>query len=81
MLQEKALPALQMFVARQLRGDGDSLLAKIDLPGKIENAVEKMDMKQLHHFVVQASNDNLTVLQVLGFFLGGAAGVIMAFVL
>ena len=81
MLQEKALPALQLYVVRQLRGDGDSLLAKIDLPGKIENAVDKMNMKELHHFVVKASNDNLTLLQVFGFVLGAAAGVIMALVL
>lgn len=81
MLQEKALPALQLYVVKQLRGGGDTLLAKIDLPGKIENAVEKMDMEQLHHFVVRASDDNLTVLQVLGFFLGAAAGVITSFVL
>ena len=81
MLQEKALQALQLYVVRQLRGDGDSLLAKIDIPGKIEDAVDKMNMKQLHHFVVKASNDNLTVLQVFGFFLGAAAGVIMALVL
>ena len=81
MLQEKALPALQLYVVRQLRGDGDSLLAKIDIPGKIEDAVDKMNMKELHHFVVKASNDNLTVLQVFGFFLGAAAGVIMALVL
>ena len=81
MLQEKALPALQLYVVRQLRGDGDTLLAKINLPGKIENAVDRMDMKQLHRFVVRASNDNLTVLQILGFFLGGAAGAVMAFVL
>lgn len=81
MLQEKALPALQLYVVRQLRGDGDSLLAKIDIPGKIEDAVDKMNMKELHQFVVKASNDNLTVLQVFGFFLGAAAGVIMALVL
>ncbi len=81
MLQEKALPALQLYVVRQLRGDGDSLLAKIDIPGKIEDAVDKMNMKELHQFVVKASNDNLTVLQVFGFILGAAAGVIMALVL
>ena len=81
MLEEKALPALQLYVVRQLRGDGDSLLAKIDIPGKIEDAVDKMNMKELHQFVVKASNDNLTVLQVFGFFLGAAAGVVMALVL
>ena len=81
MLEEKALPALQLYVVRQLRGDGDSLLAKIDIPGKIEDAVDKMNMEELHHFVVKASNDNLTVLQVFGFFLGAAAGVVMALVL
>ena len=81
MLQEKALPALQLYVVKQLRGEGDTLLTKIDLPGKIENAVDKMNMEQLHHFVVQASNDNLTLLQILGFFLGAAAGLIMSFVI
>jgi len=81
MLQEKALPALQLYVVRQLRGEGNSLLTKVDLPGKIEDAVDKMNTKQLHQFVIQASNNNLTVLQILGFFLGGAAGVIMAFVI
>ena len=81
MLEEKALPALQLYVVRQLRGDGDSLLAKINISGKIEDAVDRMNMKQLHHFVVKASNDNLTILQVFGFFLGAAAGVIMALVL
>ena len=81
MLREKALPALQLYVVRQLRGDGGSLLAKIDIPGKIEDAVDKMNMPELHHFVVKASNDNLTLLQVFGFILGGAAGMIMALVL
>ncbi len=78
MLQEKALPALQLYVVKQLRGDGNSLLAKVDIPGKIEDAIDKMNMAELHHFVVQASNDNLTLLQILGFFLGGVAGIIMA---
>ncbi len=81
MLQEKALPALQLYVVKLLRGDGNNLLEKVNLPGKIEDAVDKMNMEQLHHFVVQASNNNLTVLQILGFFLGGAAGLIMAFVI
>ena len=81
MLREKALPALQLYVVKQLRGDGGTLLAKVDIPGRIEKAVDDMDVAELHRFVVQASNDNLTLLQVLGFFLGGIAGVLMALVL
>ena len=81
MLREKALPALQLYVVKQLRGDGGSLLAKVDLPGRIEKAVDDMNVEELHRFVVQASNDNLTLLQVLGFFLGGIAGVVMALVM
>ena len=81
MLQEKALPAIQLYVVKLLRGDSNSLLARIDIPGKIENAVDKMDMEQLHHFVIQASNDNLTLLQIFGFFLGAAAGIIMSLVI
>ena len=78
MLREKALPSLQLFVVKQLRGDSDSFLAKMDIPGRIEKSVCDMDVKELHRFVVQASNDNLTLLQVFGFFLGGIAGVVMA---
>ena len=81
MLREKALPTLQLYVIRQLRGGGDTLLAKVDIPGRIEKAVDDMDVRELHRFVVQASNDNLTLLQVLGFFLGGIAGVVMALVM
>ena len=81
MLQEKALPGIQLYVVKQLRGDSDSLLARIDIPGKIENAVDNMDMEQLHHFVIQASNDNLTLLQIFGFVLGAAAGIIMSLVI
>lgn len=81
MLQEDALPAVQLFVIKQLRGHGDTIMAEFDIPGEIEKAVDGMDMDQLERFVKQASNDNLTLLQVFGFFLGGAAGLIMAFVL
>ena len=81
MLREKALPALQYHVVTQLHGDGGALIAKLDIPGKIKNAVDGMDMHELHKFVVQASNDNLTWLQIFGFFLGMIAGGIMAFLL
>ena len=81
MLREKTLPALQLYVIRQLRGGGGTLLAKVDIPGRIEKAVDDMNVEELHRFVVQASNDNLTLLQVLGFFLGGIAGVVMALVI
>ncbi|MBQ4107709.1 MAG: DUF445 family protein [Lentisphaeria bacterium] len=81
MLEEKALPTVQFYVVKQLRGGRGSLLEKIDIPGKIEKAVDNMDMKQLHEFILQASNNNLTILQVLGFVLGAVAGFFMAFVI
>ena len=65
MLQEKALPALQLYIVRLLRNDGENLLEKFEISKEIENAVGRMDMAQLHRFVVQASNDNLTVLRVI----------------
>jgi len=81
LLREKGLPLLQLYVVKTLRDDSSGLLAKVDLPGTIRKAVNDMKMKELHKFVVQASNDNLTLLQIFGFFLGGAAGAILAFVL
>ena len=79
LIQEKALPVLQLLVIKVLRGEGSGLLAKFDVPGQIEKAVNDMKLPELHKFVIQASNDNLTLLQVFGFFLGAAAGAIMAF--
>ena len=79
LIQEKALPLLQLLVVKVLRGEGNDLLARFDVPAQIEKAVDEMKMPELHKFVIQASNDNLTLLQVLGFFLGAAAGAVMAF--
>ncbi len=79
LVEEKVLPVLQLLVVKVLRGEGNGLLAKFDVPGEIEKAVNGMKVPELHKFVIQASNDNLTLLQVLGFFLGAAAGAVMAF--
>lgn len=79
LVEEKVLPVLQLLVVKVLRGEGNGLLAKFDVPGEIEKAVNGMKIPELHKFVIQASNDNLTLLQVLGFFLGAAAGAVMAF--
>lgn len=79
LLREKGLPLLQIYVVKTLRDESSGLLAKVDLPGKIRNEVNGMKMEELHRFVVQASNDNLTILQIFGFFLGAVAGAILAF--
>lgn len=81
LVREKALPVLQLLAVKILRGEGNDLLAKFDVPGQIEKAVDGMKIPELHKFVIQASNDNLTLLQVLGFFLGAAAGALMAIAL
>ena len=80
LLREKGLPLLQLYVVTTLRDDSSGLLAKVDLPGTIRKAVNDMNMKELHKFVLQASNDNLTLLQIFGFFLGAIAGAVLAFV-
>jgi len=79
LVEKKALPVLQLLVVKVLRGEGNSLLERFDISGEIEKAVDGMKIPELHKFVIQASNDNLTLLQVLGFFLGAAAGALMVF--
>ncbi len=78
-IEKRFLPAIQSFVDRHLeRGGKDKILGWLDLEGRIERSVNGLDVRELHEMVNRVSSDQLTYIQVLGYFLGGIAGVGLA---
>ena len=75
----KLVPHAQVFVSKKLRQDGHLLISKLDLSGKIESSVKKMNMAELHQMINHASGKHLTIIQLLGYLLGALAGFLLIF--
>ena len=75
----KLLPYLQKLIEQELAVHSDEVIARLDLPGRIERAVNGLDPAEAHSLVNQVSGRELTLLQVLGYFLGAIAGFLMIF--
>ncbi len=55
------------------------ILAKINLQGRLQTAVDAMDMKEFHDMVGKVSAKHLGAIQVLGYILGALAGGLLLF--
>ena len=75
----KLVPHAQVFVSKKLRQAGHLLISKLDLSGKIESSVKKMNMAELHQMINHASGKHLTIIQLLGYLLGALAGFLLIF--
>ncbi len=53
------------------------ILAKINLRGRLQTAVDAMDMKEFHDMVGEVAAEHLGAIQVLGYILGALAGGLM----
>ena len=78
-LEEKVLPYLQGLLEQELTEHSEEIVARLDLPGRIEKAVNSMEPSEAHQLINQVSGRELTLLQVLGFVLGAIAGLLMIF--
>ncbi len=78
-VEHKLLPLVQSFILHRLKHEKDSIILKLDLPGKIENSVSNMDVGELHRMILRAADNNLTVIQLLGYALGALAGLLLIF--
>ena len=76
---EKMLPYLQQLIEQELSAHSEEIVARLDLPGRIERAVNGLDPAEAHRLINQVSGRELTLLQVLGYFLGAIAGFLMIF--
>ena len=78
-VSKSVVPLAQVFVSKKLRQDGNLLISKLDLSGKIESSVKKMNMAELHQMINHASGKHLTIIQLLGYLLGALAGFLLIF--
>ncbi|MEG2075082.1 MAG: DUF445 family protein [Victivallaceae bacterium] len=79
-IDNQILPLVQSFILHQLKKEKQNIIRNLDLSGKIESAISQMDIKQFHAMILRASDDNLTLIQLLGYFLGALAGGLLIFV-
>ena len=70
-----AKPHIQMYV------ESDKFMKivreNIDIAGRVESSMSKMDIKALHKMVNSVADDQLGAIQVLGYFLGVVIGTIL----
>ena len=78
-IAKRLLPYLQKLIEQELTAHSDEIIARLDLSGRIENAVNGLDPAEAHSLINQVSGRELTLLQVLGYFLGALAGLLMIF--
>lgn len=52
------------------------ILEKLDIQGRIQSAVDKMDVAEFHGMINEVAAQHLGAIQVLGYLLGAAAGAL-----
>lgn len=70
------MPALRKRLGGYIAENGDKMLASFDLPGRIEKEVNAMDMASFHAMLDRLMAQHLSAIQVLGYILGAAVGLL-----
>ena len=78
--ETEVLPAVKSFLLHQIKRNQNEIIAGLDLPGRIEKAILEQKPQEVHELVNRLSGEHLVLLQLLGFLLGGIAGVLLVFV-
>ena len=79
-IEKNAVPYLREQIEPMLADRAEEIAATLDLSGRIESAVNGLKVPDMHQTVLEVAGNELLWLQVLGFFLGGVAGALMAVV-
>ena len=78
--EAEVLPVVKSFLLHQIKRNQNEIIAGLDLPGRIEKAILEQKPEEVHELVNRISGEHLVLLQLLGFLLGGIAGVLLVFV-
>ena len=78
--ETEVLPAVKGFLLHQIKRNQSEIIAGLDLPGRIEKAILEQKPQEVHELVNRISGEHLVLLQLLGFLLGGIAGLLLVFV-
>ena len=80
MFETEVLPTVKGFLLHQIKRNQSEIIAGLDLPGRIEKAILEQKPQEVHELVNRISGEHLVLLQLLGFLLGGIAGLLLVFV-
>jgi uncharacterized membrane protein YheB (UPF0754 family) len=82
-LAHEALPEAKPYVTAWLEqeGGGQYVAEKFDISSRVRDAINELEIEDVHGMVNKVSGNELGAIQVLGFVLGGIAGCLMAGVL
>ena len=78
-VREQILPGVRVFLLQQIRRNKDAIVAGLDLPGHIRKSILGLDPENVHRLVGEVSGEELGMIQLLGFILGGIAGFLLVF--
>lgn len=78
-VREQMLPAIRVFLLLQIRRNKDAIIAGLDLPGHIRKSILSLKPESIHELVARVSGEELGLIQLLGFVLGGFAGFLIVF--
>ena len=76
-LEQRMLPLLQELILKRLEQEKLTIVEKFRLPEKIQNSVEKLEMRELHSIINKVSGEHLVAIQLLGYVLGAIAGALL----
>ncbi len=79
-VREQVLPGIRVFLQVQIRRNKETIIAGLDLPGHIRRSILDLKPKAVHELVEEVSSEELGMIQILGFVLGGLAGFVLVFV-
>ncbi len=78
-VEQEILPAARKSIGKYLRGDGKAaIIARLNLAERIERAVCEQDIGKFHRMIGTIADEHLIAIQVLGYLLGGIAGLLLA---
>jgi uncharacterized membrane protein YheB (UPF0754 family) len=77
-LAEEAIPTARPHIVQWLEAEGSHLFAaRFDVAGRVQEAILELRVEDVHRMVDDVSGSELGAIQVLGFVLGAATGLVM----
>lgn len=75
-VEKDALPGAKQYIENWIQTEGkDRVVEKLRVSDRIQNAVEKQDVEEFYNMISSVAAEHLGAIQVLGFFLGAAVGL------
>ena len=78
-IREQILPGVRVFLQLQIVPNKDAIIEGLDLPGQIRESILELKPEKVHELVNEVSGEELGMIQLLGFVLGGLAGFLLVF--